>query len=201
MPSEIQLSEPANGRPSKVVQLYTHLELYSEREPARNTLFVLGRPPLSVVTSSGADQLLLIDPPEDVRQRFQLPANCAVLFTGSPREVGLPLMQTQPGGVAHVRIGEHFLDIYSQRRSNVIYLPALGILCGGAFGSDAALPVLASATDGGEELETLRLLARLVKQPNWQLYIPAIGAPCSDRAETLARLAADVAHIHSLRRR
>ncbi|MEZ4712403.1 MAG: hypothetical protein R3A44_34760 [Caldilineaceae bacterium] len=30
-------------------------------------------------------------------------------FTERRRAVGLPIMQTQPGGVAHVRIGEHFL--------------------------------------------------------------------------------------------
>jgi hypothetical protein len=110
------------------------------------------------------------------------------------------LLQTQAGGVAHVRIGDHFLDLYSQRHATIVHLPALGILCGGEFGSDSTVPRLAAGSDGSNELETLRLLARLVKQHRLSLYIPHIGAELSDKVTIMERLAADVAYLHGLRR-
>ena len=193
---------------TKITQLYAHLELFSQGEPPRHTLFVMGgAAPIALSAleiardqSSTHNQLLLIDPPADVRSRFRLDGDVAALFTGPARDVGLPVMQTQAGGMAHIRIGEHFLDIYSQGGGNIVWLPALGILCGGLFGSDVTLPAVALHSDGSDELETLRLLARLVKQRPLQLYIPQMGALCTDGVEVMRRLAADVAYLHGLRR-
>ncbi|MEZ4656031.1 MAG: hypothetical protein R2911_00495 [Caldilineaceae bacterium] len=198
---------------TKITQLYPHLELFSEGEPSRHTLFVMGgAPPISLSAlniagdqSAAHNQLLLIDPPADVRSRFRLEGDVAALFTGPPLDVGLPVMQTQPGGVAHIRIGEHFLDIYaqggsSQEGGNIVVLPALGIVCGGVFASDVGLPAVAPHSDGGAESETLRLLARLVKQRPLQLYIPQVGTLGADSVEVMRRLAADVAYLHNLRR-
>ncbi|RIK43695.1 MAG: hypothetical protein DCC55_05000 [Chloroflexi bacterium] len=199
MNGNIVLTDPT-ATPARILQLYEHLELYSAGDPPANTLFVLGRPPLAVLATGSGDQLLLIDPPADARQRFRLPEQTAALFTGPPQETGLPQVQTTAGGVAHIRIGEHLLDIYSQRSGNIVHLPALGILCGGQFGSDATLPQLAPASDGSEELDTLRLLARLVKERQIQLYIPQTGLQAGERAEVMRRLANDVAYLHSLRR-
>jgi hypothetical protein len=189
----VVLADPT-AAPARILQLYQHLELYSQGEPPANTLFVLGRPPLAVVAGAG-DQLLVIDPPPDARQRFRLPDQTAVLFTGVLQETGLPQVQTTPGGVAHIRIGEHLLDIYSQRSSNVVHFPALGILCGGQFGSDLSLPQLAPASDGSEELDTLRLLARLVKERQIRLYVPQTGALADQTGEIMRRLADDVAYL------
>ncbi len=114
----------------KITQLYEHLELFSEGEPPRHTLFVLGRPTLAERNPLQAtpDQLLIIDPPANVSTRFRVEGNVATLFTGPVVETGFPLLQTEAGGVAHIRIGEHYLDLYSQPQSNVIQLPALGVL-------------------------------------------------------------------------
>ncbi|HRJ44744.1 MAG TPA: hypothetical protein PL105_22800, partial [Caldilineaceae bacterium] len=122
---------------TRITQLYPRLELLSEGEPPHHTLFVMARLPGS------PDRLLLIDPPADVTERFSLADENAVLYTGPARESALPELQTQPGGIAHLSIGEHLLDIYSQQTGNVIYFPTLGVLCGGDFGSDLALPRLA----------------------------------------------------------
>ncbi|MCX6048365.1 MAG: hypothetical protein NT075_24955 [Chloroflexi bacterium] len=200
--SSIVLTEATATSSTKIVQLFEHLELFSEGEPAHHTLFVLGRTSLAQLDALQAapDQLLLIDPPVDVRQRFTLEGNIAVLFTGTPQEVGLPQMQTVAGGIAHIRIGEHFLDIYTRQQGAVVHLPALGILCGGSFGSDSALPELAANSAGQEEVETLRLLARLLKQSRLQLYIPQIGPVSNSQSEVMMRLAQDVAYLHNLQR-
>jgi hypothetical protein len=201
MSSNIQLIEPERS-PAQIRQLYPLLELYSLGEPPAHTLFVLGRPPLSVLAASAevSDELLLIDPPADARQRFRLPERTAALFTGARVESGLPLVQTIAGGVAHLRIGEHLLDIYTGRGSNLVHLPAVGLLCGGPFGSDVVVPALAADSDGSDALDTLRLLARLVKERRVQLYIPHRGALSNYTGEILGRLASDVAYLHSLRR-
>jgi len=200
--SNIVFTDPTDQKFTKIIQLFEHLELFSEGEPAQHTLFILGRTPLAQLGASQPplEQLLLIDPPPDVRQRFKLEGDVAVLATGAPLDVGLPQLQTVAGGVAHLRVGEHFLDIYTQSQGAVVHLPALGILCGGLFGSDAALPRLASGSTGDEELDTLRLLARLVKQSRLQLYIPQRGALSSNQTEIMQRLAQDVAYLHTLRR-
>lgn len=192
----------AVGTAAKITQLFEHLELFSEGEPPTHTLFIQGQPTLAEGNplQPAQEQLLLIDPPSDVASRFRLPTETAVLFTGEPTAVGLAHLQTQPGGVAHLRIGQHFLDLYAQPASAVIYLPAVGIVCGGAFGSDVRLPIVAVASAGEQELETLRLLAQLVKQRRFQLYIPYIGAFSSSPVEVMERLAADVAYLHGIRR-
>ena len=191
---------PAVG--AKITQLYPYLELFSEGEPPRNTLFILGKAPLSVINSE-PDQMLIVDPPADVSARFSLSGNVAALFSGAPRDVQVSQMQTEPGGVAHLRLGEHFLDVYSQPRHNVIHLPTLGILYGGAFGSDdvppQVMPPLDNGEAGGMELETLRLLAGLLKR-RVRLYIPHVGAISEEPVATMTRLADDVAYLHALRR-
>jgi len=179
---------------TRITQLYERLELFSAGDPPHHTIFVMAR------LLGMPDRLLLIDPPTDAAQRFSLAEENAVLFTGAPVETGLPQLQTQVGGLAHLSIGEHLLDIYSQRHGNVIYFPTLGILCGGEFGSDLALPRLAAGSDGGDEIESLRLLAQLVKQRRMELFIPQIGSLCRDRVEVMGRLAADVSYLHGLRR-
>ncbi len=178
----------------KITQLYEQLELFSDGDPPHHTIFVMGR------LLGTPDQLLLIDPPDDAATRFSLAENTAVLFTGQPHDVGLPLVQTQPGGVAHIGVGQHMVDIYTQAVGNLIYLPAVGILCGGEFGSDLLLPALAPGSDGSGELDCLRLLAQLVKGRQLQLYIPRTGSLSSDRMEIMTRLANDVSYLHSLRR-
>ena len=192
----------AVGTAAKITQLFEHLELFSEGEPPTHTLFIQGQPTLAEGNplQPAQEQLLLIDPPADVAVRFRLPTETAVLFTGESTAVGLAHLQTQPGGVAHLRIGQHFLDLYAQPASAVIYLPAVGIVCGGAFGSDVHLPTVAVASTGEQELETLRLLAQLVKQRRFQLYIPHIGMVSSHAVEMIERLAADVAYLHGARR-
>ena len=192
----------AVGATAKITQLFAQLELFSEGEPPAHTLFVQGQPTLAEHNplQPASEQLLLIDPPADVATRFRLPTETAVLFTGASTAVGVTQLQTQPGGVAHLRIGRHFLDLYSQVDSAVVYLPAVGIVCGGAFGSDALLPTVAVASTGAQELETLRLLAQLVKQRRFQLYIPRIGQLSSTPVEMMERLAADVAYLHGIRR-
>ncbi len=97
------------------------------------------------------NQLLIIDPPADVTARFRLEDDVAVLYTAQRRaaaaDTGLPKVQTMPGGVAHLRVGEHFLDLYVQRQSVVVHFPALGIVAGGDFGSDVVPPRLAPGSD------------------------------------------------------
>lgn len=190
------------GPSAKITQLFARLELFSAGEPPAHTLFVQGALTLAEqnLLQPPQEQLLLIDPPADVAERFRLPAQTAILFTGEPTAVGLSFLETKPGGVAHLRIGEHFLDLYSQVGSAVVYLPALGIVCGGSFGSDAILPAVAPGSTGDQELATLRLLAQLVKQRRFQLYIPHIGALSRSPVEMMERLAADVAYLHGLRR-
>lgn len=183
---------------TRITQLYPRLELLSEGDPPdgppAHTLFVMAR------LLGTPDRLLLIDPPADVAERFTLAEENAVVFTGAPVETGLPALQTQPGGVAHISIGEHLLDVYSQETGNVVYFPTLGLLCGGEFGSDLALPRLAAGSDGSDAIETLRLLAQIVKQRRMDLFIPHMGSLGRDRVEVMGRLAADVSYLHGLRR-
>ncbi|MGB5051151.1 MAG: hypothetical protein WBO46_19550 [Caldilineaceae bacterium] len=179
---------------TKITQLYERLELLSEGDPPSHTLFVMAR------LLGTPDRLLLIDPPADVAQRFTLAEENAVIFTGAATETGLSALQTQPGGVAHISIGEHLLDIYSQQTGNVIYFTTLGVLSGGEYGSDLALPRLAVGSDGSDEIEALRLLAQTVKQRRVDVYIPRQGSLARDRVEVMGRLAGDVAYLHGLRR-
>ena len=211
MPSLIPLfdlpSEPESGAGPRILQLYQDLELFSEGDPPANSMFVLGRS-LGVVPDQVGlwrDQLLVVDPPPDLETRFRLEGDVAVLYTGTetgPQDApgGLARVQTMAGGVAHIRIGEQFLDIYSQRVGAVVHLPAIGVLLGGTYGSDVAPPRLAGGSDGEEELDTLRLIARILKGHHFQLYIPRVGAMVQDKLVVMERLAADVAYLHGLRR-
>lgn len=186
----------------RITRLYEHLELFSEGEPPHNAFFVLGRAPLAAATGE-PDQLLVVDPPDDLGARFQIDGRLALLHTlapaAEPPRDDLPLLRTQPGGVAHVQIGQHFLDIYSQRDTNVVHLPALGVLLSGPFGSDALVPTVAAGSTGEEELETLRLLASLVKR-RLALLVPRVGAVSEGVPDAMRRLADDVAYLHALRR-
>jgi hypothetical protein len=182
--------------PAHITQLSRHVELFSQGEPPAHALFVQA----PAGPSNNSSQLLVIDPPADLTRRFRIEGDAAVLFTGSPMDTGLPLVQTVAGGVAHVRVGDHFLDVYAQRNGCIVHLPALGILCSGAYGSTAGLPALGPGSTGAEELDTLRLLARLVRERRVQLCIPQVGTLGNDPVEVMARLAADVAYLHGLRR-
>lgn len=179
---------------SAITQLHEHLELLSEGDPPRHSLFVLAR------TLGQDDQLLVIDPPRDLTDRFTLPRQTAVLFTGPSWDVGAPVVDTQPNQVAHVSVGQHLLDIYAQEFHRLVYLPGLGILCGGVFGSDLLLPEIAPGSSGEDEIESLRLLAQLVKSRRIQIYIPRVGSLGRDRVEVMGRLADDVSYLHGLRR-
>jgi hypothetical protein len=230
MPSLIPLFDlsagPPGGAGPRILQLYQDLELFSEGDPPANSLFVLGRalnPDPSGLSNSGGlwrDQLLVVDPPSNLEARFRLEGDIAVLETwpaqdpapgaasGSPAELlgsrapvpNLPHVQTVPGGVAHIRVGEHFLDIYSQRAGSIVHLPAIGVLLGGVYGGDVTPPRLAPGSDGEEELDALRLIARILKTHHFQLYIPRLGTMVGDKLQIMERLAADVAYLHGLRR-
>jgi hypothetical protein len=211
MPSLIPLFDlppgSAAGSGPRILQLFQDLELFSEGEPSANVLFVLGRSWGYAPDQTGLwrDQLLIIDPPDDLYARFRLEGDVAVLFTeersGDEATLeGLARVQTLPGGLAHIRLGEHFLDIYSQSAGSVVHLPALGILLGGVYGSDVVPPRLVAGSDGEDALDTLRLIARILKSHHFQLYIPHIGSLCEDKLRIMERLAADVAYLHGLRR-
>ena len=173
------------------------MELFSDGEPPHNTLFVFGRG----IGPGSEDELLLVDPPLNAAELFVLPARAAAVFTTEPKPVvQVALVQTEPGGLAHLRIGEHLLDVYSHANDNVVLLPLLGILCGGNFGSDAVLPTVDTGSDGQAELDVLRLLAMLVRERKVQLYIPHEGTAVTDRMEMMQRLADDVAYLHEMRR-
>jgi hypothetical protein len=184
------------ARNTKILQLYAHVELFSEGDPPANSLFIQGR----AQTPNGGDHLLIVDPGVDAATRFRVDGQVAVIFTAEAVAVDLPLVHTVAGGVAHIRLGEHFVDIYSQKHGNVVVLPALGIVCSGRFGSAHTLPLLAAESDGTDELETCLLLARLLKQHHMQLFIPRSGGLIDDKALALDHLATDVSYLHSLRR-
>ncbi len=179
---------------NSVTQLHRHLELLSEGDPPWHTLFVLEQEP------GQPERLLLIDPPPDVAERFTLPPQVLTLATGPGVRVAGQAVRLTPGQLSHVRVGEHLLDIHARQGRAVVLFPALGILVGGDFGSDLALPALAPGSDGTEELETLRLLARLVKERERLLYIPRTGSLSEDKVTVMTRLAEDVAYLHGLRR-
>ncbi|MBK8050857.1 MAG: hypothetical protein IPK16_29400 [Anaerolineales bacterium] len=145
-------------------------------------------------------QLLIVDPPSDVTQRFRLDGDVAVLFTGAPVDVGLTQVQTLAGGVAHVRVGDHFLDLYAEPGGAIVYLPALGVLLGGGFGSAVLPPILVMGSDGSAEMDVLRLLARMLKTQHFQLFAPRYGSLLRERQAVMARLAEDVGYLHGLRR-
>ncbi len=213
MPSLIPLfdlpSGPQTGAGPRILQLYQDLELFREGDPPVNSLFVLGRS-LGVVPDQVGlwrDQLLVIDPPSNLATRFRLEGDAAVLYTsaaGGPEAEaaagGPARVQTMAGGVAHLRVGEQFLDIYTQAAGAVVHLPAVGVLLGGTYGSDVAPLRLAAGSDGEEELDMLRLIARILKGHHFQLYVPHVGALVQDKLAVMERLAADVAYLHGLRR-
>lgn len=198
--SAISLIQPSDAAAPRITQLYPLVELLSEGEPVRNCLFILeaGSGPLS--TDPSADRLLVVDPPQDLATRFRLPEQTAVLSTTNAPLPALPRLQTIAGGVAHIRLGDHFLDIYALANGAVVVLPPLGLLLSGGFGSDRVPPAVAESSDGAAELESLRLLARLLKQHRIRLLLPHAGSPCNEYAAIMARLAADVAYLHGLRR-
>lgn len=181
---------------TKILQLYPHVELFSEGDPPANSLFVQGQ----ADTPNGEAHLLIVDPSLDATTRFRLEGRVAVVHTAEAVPVDLPLVHTVPGGVAHIRLGEHFVDIYSQKHSNIVVLPALGIICSGQFGSAHSLPLLAAGSDGSDELDACLLLARLLKQHRLQLLIPHSGGLIDDKAVALDHLATDVSYLHGLRR-
>jgi hypothetical protein len=194
----IELIDSAPRTRVTITQLYPHIELLSEGDPPQHSLFVMGRTSLNIGQTQ--DDFLLIDPPSDVTSRFRLEGRVAAIYTGETHHPGVALVHSLPGGLAHVRIGDHLLDIYSQKGRAVVHLPTLGIICAGDLGSDAILPAVAASSIGEDELEALRLLARLVRGRKPQIFIPSVGALRSDMVEVMERLADDVAYLHGLRR-
>ena len=200
MASPIALLDGTDARPVRILQLFEHLELLAEGEPPSNSLFILGKAPLDPALLDPTDELLIVDPPPDLRERYKVQERTAVLFTGAPVEVGFPAVLTMAGGEAHLRIGQHFVDLYPTRAGTALYLPAVGLIAAGDYGSDQVPPRIAAGSDGGEELEMLRLLARLLKGRHFQLFVPRIGALEGDPLAVMNRLAADVSYLHNLRR-
>ena len=198
MTSPIPLLEPPSQKRPQILQLYQDLELFSEGTPARNSLFMLGHS----VDAAGrsCDHLLIVDPPADAPERFRLEEDVAALYTGARPRAALPEVELRAGGVAHLRVGDHFLDVYVQKAGVIAYLPAVGVLLSGDYASDALPPRIVAGSDGGDELETLRLLARLIKHENFQLCVPHVGTTVREKPKVMERLAADVAYLHGLRR-
>lgn len=198
MTALIPLLDSSSQKRPQILQLYQDLELFSEGEPTQHSLFVLGH---GDDRSGGRrEQLLIVDPPADAAERFKLADDVAALYTGDRPRAALPQVELLPGGVAHLRVGDHFLDVYVQRSGVVVYLPAVGVLLSGDYGSDALPPRIVPGSDGGDELETLRLLARLIKHENFQLCVPHVGTTVKEKVKVMERLAADVAYLHGLRR-
>ncbi len=146
------------------------------------------------------DELLLVDPPEDVRNRFTLPDRVVAVSTTGAAPAGLTTLDSQPGGVAHLRIGEHLVDLHTFANRTVVHLPAVGLLCAGEFGQHDLPPRLQHGESGEEELAVLRLLARIVRERRIQLFLPHTGEPVGDILQVMSALAEDVGYIHSLRR-
>mgnify|MGYP005843856617 CR=1 FL=1 len=198
MTALIPLLDSSSQKRPQILQLYQNLELFSEGTPASNSLFVMGQS----VDAAGRprNHLLIVDPPVDAAERFRLEEDVAALYTGDRPRALLAQVELIAGGVAHLCVGEHFLDVYAQKAGVVVYLPAVGVLLSGDYGSDALPPRIVPGSDGGDELETLRLLARLIKHDNFQLCVPHVGSPVKEKPNVMERLAADVAYLHGLRR-
>lgn len=148
------------------------------------------------------DELLIVDPPADMAG-FVLPERTAVVRTclsEQPLPPGAALVELQPGGVAHIRLGEHLLDIYAQQGGALVHLPELGLLCSGELASNRLPPRLAPGSDGASELDALRLCARLVREGRVRMLIPHVGDLVEAPTAMMERLADDVAYIHALRR-
>lgn len=144
--------------------------------------------------------MLIIDPPSDVANRFRLTQDTAVLFTGESVEIELPVVESVTGAASHIRVGRHFMDIYVQPVRAIVYFPAVGVVAAGDYGSDALPPRLVPGSDGSDELEALRLLARLIKGGAFQLFVPHVGTISGEKPVIMERLANDVAYLHGLRR-
>ncbi len=198
--SAIQLFATAENSGPQITQLYPFVELLREGTPPRHSLFVLEPGADLLHALETGDRLLVLDPPADLATRFRLPAETAVLGCSKPVALDLPQLQLIPGSVAHVRLGDQYLDIYTYTGGALVHFPPLGILYSAGFGSDLMPPALAHDSDGTGELDTLRLLARLLKQRRVRLLIPHIGSTCNDLPTMMARLAADVGYLHNLRR-
>jgi hypothetical protein len=117
-----------------------------------------------------------------------------------PLPSGAARVELQPGGVAHIRLGEHLLDIYAQQGGALVHLPELGLLCSGELASNRLPPRLAPGSDGAAELDALRLCARLVREGRVRMLIPHVGDLVEAPTAMMERLADDVAYIHALRR-
>ena len=100
-------------------------------------------------------------------------------------------------GIRDLVLSRGLGDVYKRQ---VLYLPAVGVLMSGDYASNALPPRILPGSDGSEELETLRLLARLIKSENFQLCVPRVGATVREKPAVMERLAGDVAYLHGLRR-
>lgn len=181
-----------------ITRLYPGIELYTDGELPSNALFVLGR---SLTASGEQDELLVVDPPRDLNEHFVAPERLAGVTTDSaPLPAGVSALEVKAGDVAHIRIGEQLIDVHGFAGGAVVHLPTVGIVCGGDYASSALVPRLAAGSDGSDELQRLRLIARLVRERRVHVYVPRTGELISDGVPLMERLAADVGHIHGLRR-
>lgn len=200
MSSLINLIDQPDAPPHiEILQLYQDLELLRLGQPPRHVLFILGR-----MAGDVHNRLLLLDPPPNLAEDFRIQEEAAALYTRTPdadaATLPVPRLGTRAGGTAHIRLGEHFLDIYTQQYYSIVHFPALGITYSGEFGSDVALPRLAEGDDGEDALETARVLAALVKARPVNLLVPRMGELEQSVVPIMERLAADVAYLHNLRR-
>jgi hypothetical protein len=181
-----------------ITRLYPAIELYSDGGLPNNALFVLGR---STAALSEQDELLVVDPPSDLSEHFVAPERVAGVTTdGAPVSAGIRALDVKAGDVAHIRIGDHFVDVHGFAGGAVVHLPMVGIVCGGDCASSTLVPRLAVGSDGTDELERLRLIARLVRERRIHVYVPRTGELISDGVQLMERLAADVGYVHGLRR-
>lgn len=179
----------------RATQLFEHLELLSEGIPEHNTLFVLSR------VLGQPDELLLVDPPADVTARFQLPERTAVLTSGPDApQPPLPTLHPADQAVVHVQVGQHLLDILGMGPWRVVYLPAVGLLWSGSFGSQVVVPRVRSRLEVEMGVQVLRTMARIVRERRLQVLIPRIGEPVWDRVEAMTRLAEDLVYLQGLLR-
>ena len=68
----------------QILQLFQNLEPLSEGDLVRNSLFVTGGRP-KIRPARTRRQLLIVDPPEDITERFRLEDDVAAIYTATRR--------------------------------------------------------------------------------------------------------------------
>ena len=135
----------------------------------RATLFVMAKglpPPLG----EGDEP-----PGSSRRRRYPLYAHAHGCHPdkGAMPAAAISTLETQSGGIAHVRIGDHLLDIYAQQGATVVHIPALGIPLRRLLGATRwpRWPTAATAARNW----TAAPAQRLQCATGVQLFIPHVG--------------------------